>query len=60
MIVVYVPAAAVLGYAPDGTWGAALAASLSTALIAALVIWAARVAVRRERQPGDRIQRADG
>ena len=52
VIVVYVPGAAVLGYAPDGTWGAALAASLSAALIAALVIWAARVAVRARAPAG--------
>lgn len=52
VIVTYVPGAAVLGYAPDGTWGAALAASASAGVIAALVLWAAHVATRgREAVP---------
>ena len=44
VVVAYVPAAAVMAYAPDGTWGAALTASTAAALIAAGVAWAARAA----------------
>lgn len=43
LVVIYVPGAAVLAYAPDGTWGAALPGSIAAGLIAAGVAWATRV-----------------
>jgi hypothetical protein len=46
VIVTFVPGAAVLAYAPDGTWGAALPASISAALVAAGVAWATRTVTR--------------
>ncbi len=42
IVVTYVPGAAVMAYAPDGTWGAALTGSAAAGLIAAGVAWAAR------------------
>jgi hypothetical protein len=42
IVVTYVPGAAVMAYAPDGTWAAALTASGATALIAMGVAWATR------------------
>lgn len=59
VIITYVPGAAVMGYAPDGTWGAALVSSLSAGIIAVLVLWAARVATRPVGQPGNPPAAAD-
>lgn len=42
IVLTYVPGTAVMAYAPDGTWGAALTASGATALIALGVAWATR------------------
>ena len=42
VVVTYVPGAAVMAYAPDGTWGAALTGSVAAALIAVGVAWTAR------------------
>jgi hypothetical protein len=47
VVVTYVPAAAVMAYAPDGTIGAALTAGAGAALIAAGVAWVAHVATRK-------------
>lgn len=47
-VVTYVPAAAVLAYAPDGTWGSALPGSIAAALIAAGIGWATRANTRAQ------------
>lgn len=52
IVVTYVPAAAVMGYAPDGTWGAALPGSVATALIALGVAWATRANTRTHTTTG--------
>lgn len=46
IVVTYVPGAAVMAYAPDGTWGAALTGSVATAVIAAFIIWATHTNTR--------------
>lgn len=54
VVVTYVPAAAVLGYAPDGTWSAALPGSIAAGLIAIGVAWATHVATRPATNDGVR------
>jgi len=51
IVVTYVPGTAVMAYAPDGTWGAALTASGATALIALGVAWATRANTSAYTQP---------
>ena len=48
VVITYVPGAAVMGYAPDGTWGAALAGSVAAGLIALAAVWATRANTRAQ------------
>jgi hypothetical protein len=46
--VTYVPAAAVLAYAPDGNWASALPGSVASGLIAVGIAWATRANTRTQ------------